>query len=371
MDPFSLLPDHLISIILSLLPFTEAARTSILSRRWRNLWVHITDFYISGRRHDDLTKQIQCIDAVLSHPQVNILKFRISLSSFAPKPVTDRWAGNLARMRVTNVSLTLVHVSHVVLQRLLSSKSLTKLKLRYCIFPRDISPLLVSCTSLRHLDLRGIETSDTAIREIISACENLSSLKIGFCVLRQLVVNHQRLECFVWATASRTCDMDIETPNLRKLKLDILSCKLRRLRVSAPMLRTSRICIERSGLPTDSDSLRSLKELLAGIRNSERLQLDGEVVQCLPSRFTPLEFASIFPKLKKLRITDLGIEDPGQISALTAFLQSFSELRELKIEVKTYSLKLMIPNRRKPTDQTQAHPANVTVEGKPHELGGW
>ncbi|ONK81618.1 uncharacterized protein A4U43_C01F31160 [Asparagus officinalis] len=94
----------------------------------------------------------------------------------------------------------------------------------------------------RHLDLHGFMASDTAIREIISACENLSSLKIEFCVLSQLVANHQRLERLVWATGSRTCDMDIETRSLRELELDV-RCKFMSVRGFAPMLRMSRIRI--------------------------------------------------------------------------------------------------------------------------------
>ncbi|KAI3448488.1 hypothetical protein Pfo_005153 [Paulownia fortunei] len=37
-DYFSFLPDALILIIITFLPFKEAVRTSVLSRRWRNLW---------------------------------------------------------------------------------------------------------------------------------------------------------------------------------------------------------------------------------------------------------------------------------------------------------------------------------------------
>ncbi|ONK81626.1 uncharacterized protein A4U43_C01F31240, partial [Asparagus officinalis] len=68
---------------------------------------------------------------------------------------------------------------------------------------------------------------------------------------------------------------------------------------------------------------------------------------CLPSRFTPLEFTSVFQKLKKLCITDLCTRDPEQIFAITSFLRSFSELQELIVEVNTYELEMVIQDRPK------------------------
>ncbi|KAK7845867.1 putative f-box/lrr-repeat protein [Quercus suber] len=38
MDMFRKLSEHLILIIISFLPFKEAVRTSVLSKRWRYIW---------------------------------------------------------------------------------------------------------------------------------------------------------------------------------------------------------------------------------------------------------------------------------------------------------------------------------------------
>ncbi|KAI4308036.1 hypothetical protein L6164_031155 [Bauhinia variegata] len=42
-DLFMSLDESLLIFILSLIPFKEAARTSILSKRWRNLWKSTTN----------------------------------------------------------------------------------------------------------------------------------------------------------------------------------------------------------------------------------------------------------------------------------------------------------------------------------------
>ncbi|XP_020252002.1 F-box protein At5g03100-like [Asparagus officinalis] len=279
MDAFSLLPDHLISSILSFLPLTIAARTSVLSRRWRPLWAHITAFNVDADRlfPSDSAKQIRCIDAILSHPQLNILELKIALSSCTPAPVLARWAVNLARRRVTNVGLISVDQPHLALQTLFTSKSLTKLELQYCKLNNDGSSPLVACSSLKLIELKAVTTSNETISEILSACKNLNSLRIEYCSLYSVVVSHQRLECFELVTGLSRCDINIETPNLRELELDV-PCNVKRIRVLAPIVRRSRVGFQ-SGLLTCGDLLGSLTGLVAGIENAEELQLCGAIVQ--------------------------------------------------------------------------------------------
>lgn len=42
MDEFSKLPDEIVVSIVSLMTLEEAARTSVLSRRWRHIWTFTT-----------------------------------------------------------------------------------------------------------------------------------------------------------------------------------------------------------------------------------------------------------------------------------------------------------------------------------------
>ncbi|KAF3780730.1 F-box/LRR-repeat protein [Nymphaea thermarum] len=55
-DRLSALPDPIIQLILSFLPTNEAARTSVLSRRWLHLWTFIPNLHLELSRCRDIHK---------------------------------------------------------------------------------------------------------------------------------------------------------------------------------------------------------------------------------------------------------------------------------------------------------------------------
>ena len=304
MDLFSLLPDHLISSILSHLPFHQAARTSTLSRRWRTLWTGITAVNITADHLSpgNTNKQIQYVDTILSRPELNLAsKFHIK---FCPTdehhcPVMARWAEELGRRGVSELSLINVGAVYATVPCILSCKSLTVLKLRACKLDNGDGcstspPPLVGCTNLRSLDLEGVAVSDATIREVASSCEHLESLNVQYSSQHKVIVHHQRLARFI--LRSRVCScVDISAPNLEEWELDVPS-DLKRISVLAPVVRRSSICFQWCSSQRGSHSLaEQLGGLLAGIASTKYLRLRGAVVKVgqLASRAL-LKFWSLF-----------------------------------------------------------------------------
>ncbi|KAL5730063.1 hypothetical protein ACHQM5_002936 [Ranunculus cassubicifolius] len=84
-DRISELPDSLIHLIFSFMDMTEVVHTSLLSKRWRYLWV--TNPYVNLSLDDGLQLQLNAdifadfVDGVLFHrDDSNIQKFSLSFN---------------------------------------------------------------------------------------------------------------------------------------------------------------------------------------------------------------------------------------------------------------------------------------------------
>uniref|UniRef100_A0A0E0Q5T7 F-box domain-containing protein n=1 Tax=Oryza rufipogon TaxID=4529 RepID=A0A0E0Q5T7_ORYRU len=81
-DLLTALPDDVLRLLLARLPSTaEAARTSVLSRRWRSLWTNLPQL-----RFADVT-DLARVAAVLRHHSAPVLLLRIESSDPAPEKI--------------------------------------------------------------------------------------------------------------------------------------------------------------------------------------------------------------------------------------------------------------------------------------------
>lgn len=245
-DMFDKLPESLLFIILTFLPFKEAARTCILSKRWRHIWratlnlefnerffvkPHdfgnnreiqrrvfidfasqwmenfqepvINNFLLTfSRPADEPTVLDSCIRFALAH---NVKELGLDFSD--PEWQKDNLYSNPGK------AYDLPLIANVYEHRVLES-----LKLFSCNF--SVSGL-GNLHSLRHLSLGWVRLSVTSAEALLVNCKQLESLSLVCCGMNYISIIGQELQ--LKSLVIDSCEIDsnwlaVEAPKLRYLK---------------------------------------------------------------------------------------------------------------------------------------------------------
>ena len=127
MDLFNKLPDPVVSHILSFLPTTkEAASTSVLAKRWRNLFAFVPNLNLDG----DSKSFMDFVDRVLAlQGDTPIKEFSLNAKTGVDPDRVDRWICNVLRRGVTHLDLFVAFGEEYSLPYEISvSKTLVELK---------------------------------------------------------------------------------------------------------------------------------------------------------------------------------------------------------------------------------------------------
>ncbi|XP_044381118.1 putative FBD-associated F-box protein At5g50270 [Triticum aestivum] len=233
-DRISALPDDLLLLVLARLPCAAAAaRTGVLSRRWRGLWAHLRQIVL----HDT---ELGSIEPALGRvcPAVSLLKihvpeppeqvdadsvnsllraaarlepeelfFHLSPYLFGPFPVVDLPCFR----RATSIALHMFSAIRVPAG--VEFPALETLCLSCCNDAFD--SLLSSCPRLRTLKLDGIVLNETSLRvhspsllELVVDLRFTHSVSIVAPALKQLTVSF---------TTSKLCIISVSAPMVEKV----------------------------------------------------------------------------------------------------------------------------------------------------------
>ncbi|KAL8517395.1 hypothetical protein ACS0TY_015579 [Phlomoides rotata] len=286
-DWLSGLPDDVLIDILSSLSLREAARTSVLSSRWTNLWRHSSCLNFDGDElcNDERREYIDWVNSVLrSHKAPRLDEFRIcfDLDESCWKAVTS-WLEFAFARRVQRLELTLVEYDFAELFRRSTSKAPS-----------------FNYKSLKSLCLSYVNMSKV---EVCSSSLALKRLEI--------------VDCYPIGTPVK-----ISAPNLTSLKVKTLTALLLE---NVPMLVEFNLIRVRDGV--------NMQKLVHGlhcyISQLEVLTLD------LFSTYKEYELYNFpqMPKLKKLGIRFTMARGDKSLMRLTSYLRASPHLQEFEVTV--------------------------------------
>uniref|UniRef100_A0A0E0K0Q3 RRM domain-containing protein n=1 Tax=Oryza punctata TaxID=4537 RepID=A0A0E0K0Q3_ORYPU len=185
LDRFSSLPPEIKVTILSKLNVSDAIRTSILSRAWRNVWttspkIILSDKYgISGSSGTTTrSKFITLVDLALLLHNGPLVSFSIRCLRFY-YDVFDRWMYMLSRKKPRSITIKfLVGDYYKIPSSLFSISDLEYLHLKRCTIgmPQEFEGF----KRLTVLNLKYFSSTDSDINNLISSCHLLNTLRLKY-----------------------------------------------------------------------------------------------------------------------------------------------------------------------------------------------
>ncbi|CAL9241894.1 unnamed protein product [Arabidopsis halleri] len=225
-DRISELPDDLLNLILMYLHMEESIRTSVLSSRWRDLWLKVPGLdlnLIDFPAHGELFGSL--MDKFLEVNNGRLEKFKLNYEnetyylrdSFAPwiATVVDRGIKHL------DVKNNTPWITDFMPSNIFKSKTLVSLKL--VNIGLDNPKFVVSLPCLKIMHLGDIFYSHLIVEKLISSCpvlEDLTVVRIYYeDLLNFLCVRSQTLKkfrlTFDWGMGSTDFSVEIDAPGLK------------------------------------------------------------------------------------------------------------------------------------------------------------
>ncbi|XP_026443280.1 FBD-associated F-box protein At4g13985-like [Papaver somniferum] len=237
-DRISRLPDSLIHQILSFIDTKYAVQTSVLSKRWIDIWKSLPFLYFNRNSfsHEKAEKFIDFVYMVfLYRDDTNIQKFSVDVgwedSAFDNTMImnVNRWSLNAVKHNVQEINIVideLLYSPYEIPRRLLSCKSLRKLVMKVSsdAFADVILPRSMNLPQLKVLILYGLSVSKEELFDgLLSSCPVLETLEIVDCVMqindrRNSIIDSVSLKKFTyscWLIDKMDHSIKLCAPNLK------------------------------------------------------------------------------------------------------------------------------------------------------------
>lgn len=268
-DLISQFPEHIIHHILSLLRCKkDTARTSILSKRWRDIWAsYLTlDFdqrkfqkqkkqlyFYSKRRYRRIKKRkdeemkmkneifLNFVDETLQsriEEKSSIRKFMLHLTSYNLElsDRVDQWIGITTKSNIQELDLhipTKKNISYCLPQTVFAANTLTALRISGCNLG---ACAYINMSNLQKLYIKKVHIDEESIQNLILACPLIDDMRLIYCSgLKTLLLSSNRLNRVDIHCCHGLKKVEVKSPSLQSFwyqrkrsrcsKINLAMCK--------------------------------------------------------------------------------------------------------------------------------------------------
>ncbi|KAL9225811.1 hypothetical protein vseg_001693 [Gypsophila vaccaria] len=316
-DYISELPRGVIDSIIERLPLRDAARMSVLSRKWFEISTSIQQlafdaYFFSSVLKDklhDTHEFSRIVSKILFHHAGHLLKFHLYIPALNSWPDVNQWICYLSRTAVSDISIQNQFRTPLKLSsRIFSCANLEKLKLHYVIInpPRNFGGF----RKMTCLELDKTSLTEKAFKSLIQSCPHLQKLRLtNFIGMEHIIV---------------------DAPCISRLIVDgtFISLDIK----NAANLVSALFGLQKWVEVCHKASLRVLIQALASSCNLQKLCFRGHFCKALYKKFL---LPTAFKKLTNLDLSFIHLNDADDFSSIISTIQSCPVIERLYISVST------------------------------------
>ncbi|CAA7036994.1 unnamed protein product [Microthlaspi erraticum] len=311
-DRLSSLPDSLLDEILLNLSTKNVVRTSVLSRRWGNLWRCVPGLDLSCDDFREYNTFVSFVDRFLG------FNSELCIENFKLKQQLDsahftRWINDVVKRRVKHLSvisyrwrINEVHIPSTVY----TCESLVTLELRYVILP-DPKSVFLPC--LKDISLVRVKfANDLAFERLISGSPLLDRFisSDDQCMWQCKVFTLRYLKLSDYDTTCVPCFIVKDLGSLVKVDMDIVF----------------KLGYGRSFDPNDLPKINMIRDFFKGISTAKDMVISSRTLEVIYESYLRCQPLPLFLNLSSMRVTDYKWQ------MLPAFLESFPNLKSLVVK---------------------------------------